>query len=74
MRNKEYWISWAKAAGVRAVKTVAETALALIGADMVNIVSLDWMNIAGVCATAGIVSVLVSLKGLPEVKVPEYTE
>ena len=49
MKNKEYWILWAKAAGVRAVKTVAETALALIGADMVNIVSLDWMNIAGVC-------------------------
>ena len=66
MKNKEYWINWAKAAGVRAVKTVAETALALIGADMVNIVSLDWLNIAGVCATAGVVSLLVSLKGLPE--------
>ena len=39
MKNKEYWISWAKAAWVRAIKTVAETALALIGADMVNIVS-----------------------------------
>lgn len=53
---------------------MAETALALIGADMVNIVSLDWMNIAGVCATAGVVSLLVSLKGLPEVKVPELPE
>ena len=74
MKNKEYWTSWAKAAGVRAIKTVAETALALIGADMVNIVSLNWPNIAGVCATAGVASLLVSLKGLPEVKVPEYTE
>lgn len=74
MKNKEYWIQWLKAAGIRAVKTVAETAISLIGADMVNIISLDWMNIAGVCATAGIVSLLVSLKGLPEVKVPEYTE
>lgn len=74
MKNKEYWISWTKAAGVRAIKTVAETALALIGADMVNIVSLDWLNIAGVCATAGVVSLLVSLKGLPEVKVPELPE
>lgn len=74
MKNKEYWISWAKAAGVRAVKTVAETAISLIGADMVNIVSLDWLNIAGVCATAGVVSILVSLKGLPEVKVPEFPE
>lgn len=74
MKNKEYWIQWLKAAGIRAVKTVAETAISLIGADMVNIISLDWMNIAGVCATASIVSLLVSLKGLPEVKVPEYTE
>ncbi len=74
MKNKEYWTQWAKAAGIRAVKTAAETAVSLIGANAVNIVSLDWPNIVGVCATAGIVSLLVSLKGLPEVTVPEYTE
>lgn len=74
MKNKEYWINWAKAAGVRAVKTVAETAISLIGADMVNIVSLDWLNIAGVCATAGVLSILVSLKGLPEVPMWEDYE
>ena len=74
MTNKEYWINWAKAAGVRAVKTVAETALARIGADMVNLVSLDWMNIAGVCATAGVVTLLVRQKGLQEVKVTELPE
>ena len=74
MKNKEYWTQWAKASGIRAVKTAAETAVSLIGANAVNIVSLDWPNIVGVCATAGIVSVLVSLKGLPEVTVPEYTE
>ena len=74
MKKKEYLIQWGKAAGIRAVKTAAETAVSLIGADAINIVSLDWPNILGVCATAGIVSVLVSLKGLPEVKVPEYAE
>lgn len=74
MKNKEYWVQWAKAAGIRAVKTVAETALALIGADMVNIVSLDWLNIVGVCATAGVVSILVSIKGLPEVPAPDKVE
>ena len=74
MKNKEYWLQWAKAAGIRSVKTVAETAVSLIGANAVNIVSLDWANILGVCATAGIVSLLVSLKGLPEVTVPEYTD
>lgn len=72
MKNKAYWIQWAKAAGIRAVKTVAETAISLIGADMVNIVSLEWPHIIGVCATAGVVSLLVSIKGLPEVSVPEY--
>lgn len=74
MKKKEYWIQWGKAAGIRAAKTIAETAIALIGADMINIVSLDWPNIVGVCATSGIVSLLLSVKGLPEVKVPEYTE
>lgn len=71
MKSKEYWLNWAKAAVVRAIKTVAETAISLIGANMVNIVSLDWMNIAGVCATAGVISVLLSLKGLPEVEMPK---
>ena len=74
MKNREYWTQWGKAAGIRAIKTAAETAVSLIGANAVNIVSLDWPNIVGVCATAGIVSLLVSLKGLPEVTVPEYTE
>lgn len=74
MKNKDYWIQWAKAAGVRALKTVAETGISLIGADAVNIVSVDWPNIIGVCATAAVVSVLISVKGLPEVKVPEYEQ
>lgn len=65
--SKNYWINWAKAAGIRAVKTMAETAVALIGADQVNIVTMDWPHILGVCATAGVVSILVSVKGLPEV-------
>ena len=74
MKDREYCIKWSKAAGIRAVKTIAETAISLIGADMVNIVSLDWVNIAGVCATAGVISLLMSLKGLPEVNVPEYRD
>ena len=74
MKDREYWIKWSKAAGIRAVKTIAETAISLIGADMVNIVSLDWVIIAGVCATAGVISLLMSLKGLPEVNVPEYRD
>lgn len=41
---------------------------------MVNTYLLTGMNIAGVCATAGVISLLMSLKGLPEVNVPEYRD
>ena len=58
---------WFKNAMVRAIKTVAQTALVLIGSDIINIMSLDWGYILGACATAGIVSVLTSVAGIPEV-------
>ena len=60
------WKTWAKAAGVRAVKTVAETAVAMIPAA-VTITAVDWGTVAGTAALAGVVSLLVSLKGLPEI-------
>lgn len=61
------WKTWAKAAGVRAVKTVAETAVAMIPAA-VTITAVDWATVAGTAALAGVTSLLVSLKGLPEIK------
>lgn len=57
---------WIKAALVRAVKTGAQTAVALIGTTMVSIVQLDWVQIAGVCATAMVLSLLTSVAGIPE--------
>lgn len=59
---------WFKAAGVRAIKTIAQAAITLIGSDVVNIVSLDWKYIVGACATCGLLSLLTSIKGLPEVE------
>lgn len=59
---------WLKAAGIRAVKTMAQAAVTLIGTDMVNIVTLDWKYILGACATMGVLSILTSLAGLPEVE------
>ena len=59
---------WFKAAGKRAIKTMAQAAVTLIGTDMVNIVSLDWKYILGACATMGVVSICTSLAGLPECK------
>ena len=64
--NKEYWIRWVKAAGVRAIKTVAQTALALIPAG-VTIEAVDWKIVASTAILAGFLSLLTSLAGIPEV-------
>ncbi|RKI24645.1 hypothetical protein D7V82_14780 [bacterium 1xD8-6] len=58
---------WWKAAGVRAVKTVAEAAVALIPAAA-TITAVDWKTVIGTAALAGVTSLLISLKGLPELE------
>ena len=70
MRTKDYWIQWAKAAGIRALKTVAQTALSMItiGAALQDI---NWIAVASVSAVAGIYSLLTSIVGLPEVEEPK---
>lgn len=69
--NKDYWIKWAKAAGVRALKTVAQTAVALIGTNAIGITEVNWVGVASGAALAGVVSLLTSLAGIPEVEMPE---
>lgn len=66
--TKEFVIKWIHAAGVRAIKTAAQALLVLTGSDMVNILTLDWVQIAGVAAGMAFVSLLTSLAGLPELK------
>ena len=61
---------WIKAAGVRAIKTMAQTAVSLITVGNL-ITELDWISIIGISATAGVVSVLTSVAGLPEVESEE---
>lgn len=58
---------WFKAAGVRAVKTVAQTAVATIGTAAV-MGAVDWKMVASASVLAGILSVLTSVAGIPEVK------
>lgn len=58
---------WMKAAGVRAVKTMAQTAVAVIGTAAV-VSAVDWKMTVSAAVVAGVVSVLTSIAGLPEVK------
>lgn len=58
--------NWWKAAGVRAVKTMAQTASAMLPAAAC-ITEVNWMVVIGTAALAGIASILTSIKGLPEV-------
>ncbi len=60
-------VRWAKAAGIRAVKTTAQAAVALLPATAM-ISQVDWGTVAGTALLAGIVSILTSVAGLPEVK------
>ena len=59
--------TWIKAAGIRALKTVAQTALSLISVGTV-LSEIDWLMVISASAVAGIYSLLTSIAGLPELK------
>lgn len=64
---KEKFMNWLKAAGVRAIKTVAQTAVATIGtAAMFN--EVNWLAVGSAALLAGVLSMLTSIGGLPELK------
>lgn len=67
MKKKVLTGEWFHAAGIRALKTVAQTALAAIPAA-VTIAQVDWLTVAGTAALAGVLSLLTSLAGLPELE------
>ena len=60
------WKSWLKAAGVRAVKTIAQTAVATIGTSAL-LSQVDWRMVISASLLAGVLSLLTSVAGLPEV-------
>lgn len=61
------WKKWLKAAGVRAVKTVAQTAVATIGTSAL-LDQVNWLVVLSASALAGVLSMLTSIAGLPEVQ------
>jgi len=61
---------WIKAAGIRAVKTVAQTCVAMIGTSVV-LSEVDWVMVVSASVLAGVLSLLTSVAGLPEVDTEE---
>lgn len=62
---KSYWKDWLKAAGIRAIKTMAQTAIASIGVAAV-LSEVDWVAVASASVLAALLSLLTSVAGLPE--------
>lgn len=67
MENKEKVIKWFKCAGVRAIKTLAQTAIATIGTNMA-MGDVNWVLVGSTSLLAGILSLLTSIAGLPELE------
>lgn len=65
MKNCNKTLHWLRAAGVRAAKTMAQTAVAMLPAAA-SIAAVDWLTVLGTAALAGVASLLTSLAGLPE--------
>lgn len=61
MLSKSFWIDAAE----RAVKTAAQTAVAMLGTGLVGIIDVDWQNVASVSAVAAVVSLLTSIASNP---------
>ena len=64
---KKNFLKWLKAAGIRAVKTVAQTAIAVIGTSAM-LDEVNWIAVLSASALSGVLSLLTSVAGLPEVK------
>lgn len=65
---KENWKTWIKAASIRAIKTIAQTAVATIGTSAV-LGDVNWVAVVSASVLAGVLSLLTSVAGLPEVEV-----
>lgn len=55
---------WIKNVGIKVLKTMAETALAVIGTNTIGITEVDWLGLLSACALSGFVTILFNIKGL----------
>lgn len=70
MHSKEYWLNWGKRAGIRALRTLSQSAIATIGISSA-IGEIDWKYVLSTSVLAGIISMLTSIRGLPEIRIEE---
>lgn len=59
-------LNWMKRVGIKVAKTMAETALAVIGTNTIGITEVDWLGLLSACALSGVVTILFNIKSLPE--------
>lgn len=63
---KKKVLSWLKSVSIKAAKTMAETALAVIGTNTMGITDVDWLGVLSACALSGVVTVLFNVKNIKE--------
>lgn len=62
------FVIWLKIVSIKALKTMAETALAVIGTNTFGITDVDWLGLLSACALSGVVTILFNIQSLPEPK------
>lgn len=63
---KEKILNWLKVVGIKVAKTMAETALAVIGTNTIGITEVDWLGVLSAIALSGVVTILFNIKSLPD--------
>lgn len=61
---KENIVKWLKVTGIKVIKTMAETALAVIGTNTFGITDVDWIGVLSACALSGVVTILFNIKSI----------
>lgn len=63
------FISWLKKTAIKVIKTMAETAIAVIGTNAVGITDVDWLGVGSAVLLSGVVTILFNIKAIPESEV-----
>lgn len=66
---KDNFIKWLKSVGIKTVKTMAETAIAVIGTNAIGIVDVDWLGVGSAVLLSGVVTILFNIKNISESEV-----